>query len=159
MTYPLSSPPAAQLVRAVQNGLAEHPRRAAGAAPERRLGSVTQPAAIGVAGRCGSRDNGGMANKTERSTERTVSLVVVAALLAAAIIQELRKPPDERRWVGKVAGIVPYDLRRPTFRRLLASVWSPDDSRILMPYGFGVGWTVNVGRLVELARRGNGGDV
>jgi hypothetical protein len=30
-----------------------------------------------------------------------------------------------------------------------------------MPYGFGVGWTVNVGRLVELARarRGNGGDV
>jgi len=29
----------------------------------------------------------------------------------------------------------------------------------LMPYGFGVGWTVNVGRLVELARRGNGGDV
>jgi hypothetical protein len=98
-----------------------------------------------------------MANKTERSTERTVSLVVVAALLAAAIIQELRKPSDERRWVGKVAGIVPYDLRRPTFRRLLASVWSPDDSRILMPYGFGVGWTVNVGRLVELARRGNGG--
>ena len=100
-----------------------------------------------------------MANKTERSTERTFSLVVVAALLAAAIIQELRKPPDERRWVGKVAGIVPYDLRRPTFRRLLASVWSPDDSRILMPYGFGVGWTVNVGRLVELTRRGNGRDI
>jgi hypothetical protein len=99
-----------------------------------------------------------MAKKAGRSTQRTISLVVVTALLAAAIIQELNKPKDERQWVGKVAGIVPYDLRRPTFRRLLAALWSPDDSRILMPHGFGVGWTVNVGRLVELARRGNRAD-
>ena len=49
--------------------------------------------------------------------------------------------------------IVPYDLRRPTFQRLLAAVWSTHDSRLFMPHGFGMGWTVNVGRLVQLARR------
>jgi hypothetical protein len=78
--------------------------------------------------------------------------ILALSLLGAAVIQELRKPGDERTWVGKVAGIFPYDLRRPTLQRLTASVWSPDDRRILMPHAFGVGWTVNVGRLVRLVR-------
>jgi hypothetical protein len=75
------------------------------------------------------------------------------------VLQELRKPPDDRTWVGTVAGIFPYDLRRPTLERLTASVWSPDDRRILMPHAFGVGWTVNVGRLARLVRSGSRAEV
>lgn len=78
-------------------------------------------------------------------------LAVSAGLLGAAVAQELRKPASERTWTGKVAGFVPYDLRRPSLRRIVAEYWSPDDPRILMPHSFGVGWGINVGRLVRLA--------
>ena len=47
-------------------------------------------------------------------------------------------------------------------RRFDGSSWRyglPTTRGTLMPHGFGVGWTVNVGRLVELARRGNEVDV
>jgi hypothetical protein len=77
--------------------------------------------------------------------------VAAAGLLAAAIITELRKPSDERTWEGSVAGIVPYDLRPPTVERLRQRVWAPDDERLLMPHFFGVGWTVNIGRLARRA--------
>jgi hypothetical protein len=80
-------------------------------------------------------------------------LILAAGLFVAAVIQQLRQPKDERQWVGKVAKIVPYDLRRPTAQRLLASVWSPDDPRLFMPYGFGVGWTLNLGRVVRLLKQ------
>jgi hypothetical protein len=49
-----------------------------------------------------------------------------------------------------VAGVVPYDFRPPTFARIKSAVWAPDDPRVLKPHAFGVGWTVNVGRLVAL---------
>lgn len=73
------------------------------------------------------------------------------ALLAAAIAKELSKPAADREWVGDLGGIVPYDLRPPTPKRLLSRVWAPDDTRIVTPNGFGVGWTLNAGRLVRLA--------
>ena len=79
-------------------------------------------------------------------------LVVALGFLVTAVIKEFRKPVDGPHRVGKVAGIVPYDFRRPTLRRLIASVWSPDDQRILMPHAFGVGWMINLGRLVRLVR-------
>lgn len=77
---------------------------------------------------------------------------LAVGLLGAAVTQELRKPGGERQWTGKVAGILPYDLRRPTMQRIRQSFWSPEDHRIFMPHAFGVGWTVNIGRLVRLAR-------
>ncbi len=82
---------------------------------------------------------------------KAVPLIVVG-LLGAAVRQELGKPATERDWHGVLGGVVPYDLRPPTLERLLSRVWSPEDPRVLMPNGFGVGWTVNVGRLVRLAR-------
>jgi hypothetical protein len=85
---------------------------------------------------------------------RRVVLVLAVSAFGAAVIQELRKPVSERTWVGELGGVVPYDLRPPTFRRLRSRLWSPDDPRIMMPHGFGVGWTVNVGRLARLARGG-----
>jgi uncharacterized protein DUF5808 len=83
------------------------------------------------------------------------SLVGLAAmvLVAWALLQELRKPAAERTWTGTVAGVVPYDFRRPTLARARQRLWAPDNPRIIVPRAFGVGWTLNVGRLVSLVRR------
>jgi uncharacterized membrane protein len=82
---------------------------------------------------------------------KTTKLVWIAGvgLVAAAIATELRKPAAERTWEGRISGVVPYDLRPPTVERLWQRTWSPDDERILMPHGFGVGWSVNVGRVAR----------
>jgi hypothetical protein len=74
------------------------------------------------------------------------------ALTAAALVQEIRKPADQRTWTGSVAGIVPYDFRIPTVGRVRERMWSPDDERIVMPGVFGVGWTVNLGRVVRVLK-------
>jgi hypothetical protein len=63
---------------------------------------------------------------------------------AAAIYQELRKPPEARTWNGKVAGLVPYDFRIPTIDRLREAYWNPDSDRIFSENVFGVGWAVNI---------------
>lgn len=62
----------------------------------------------------------------------------------AAIYQELRKPEPERTWHGKVAGVVPYDFRVPTFERLRAAYWDPSSDTVFTDRVFGVGWAVNL---------------
>ena len=62
---------------------------------------------------------------------------------AAAIYQELRKPPEARSWNGKVAGVVPYDFRIPTIDRLREAYWAPDNDQVFSEMVFGVGWAVN----------------
>jgi hypothetical protein len=74
------------------------------------------------------------------------------ALAAVAIVEQLRRPADERTWEGTVAGVVPYDFRPPTIERARSRWWSPEEPRLFVPQVFGVGWTVNVGRLVRLVR-------
>jgi hypothetical protein len=71
------------------------------------------------------------------------------AAVAAAVIQELRAPPGERDWRGRLAGVVPYDLRPPTWARLRGAMWAPESPELLVPTAFGVGWTVNVAALGE----------
>lgn len=73
-------------------------------------------------------------------------------LAVSAVVRELRMPRDERTWHGRVAGFVPYDFRVPTLERSRSRLWSPEDGRVLMPTVFGVGWTLNLGRLAALAR-------
>jgi len=63
---------------------------------------------------------------------------------AAAIYQELRKPPEARTWNGKVAGVVPYDFRVPTLDRLREAYWAPDSDQVFSEKVFGVGWAVNL---------------
>jgi hypothetical protein len=74
-------------------------------------------------------------------------------LVLVAIGKELRKPKAERGWHGQIAGFVPYDLRLPTLDRLRSSVWNPDSSRLLTPQPFGVGWSLNLARLLQRGRR------
>ena len=71
-------------------------------------------------------------------------------LLGAAVAAELRKPRGERAWHGKVARVVPYDLRPPTPQRIRDRWWNPEDERLFTGQVFGVGWSVNVGRLARI---------
>jgi hypothetical protein len=65
-----------------------------------------------------------------------------------AIVQELRKPPYERTWHGKVAEFVPYDFRVPTVERLRTTYWNPDGP-LLSSKVFGVGWAPNFGAVTR----------
>ncbi len=75
-----------------------------------------------------------------------VRLVKTLAWLAlfGAVYQELRKPPDQRTWQGKVAGVVPYDFRMPTMGRLRETYWAPESDHVFTERVFGVGWGVNI---------------
>jgi Family of unknown function (DUF5808) len=72
------------------------------------------------------------------------------ALAVTAIIEQLRRPAEERTWEGTVVGFVPYDFRMPTIERARSRWWNPDEPRLFVPQVFGVGWTINVARLVGL---------
>ena len=78
--------------------------------------------------------------------------LAMLAVAAAAVAKELRTEPAQRTWHGVVAGLVPYDFRMPTFERFQARVWNPDDERWVTPRVWGVGWTVNVGRIAAVVR-------
>jgi Family of unknown function (DUF5808) len=82
---------------------------------------------------------------------RFVKLATIA-LVVAAVIEQLRREPDERTWEGTVGGFVPYDFRMPTLERARSRWWNTDDERVFVPQVFGVGWTVNLARLAKLAR-------
>jgi hypothetical protein len=88
--------------------------------------------------------------------ERRVSTVnkywrlALAIIGVIAVIQELRKPHDERTWTGKVADFVPYDFRRPTIERVRSTYWNPDGP-VIAGKVFGVGWSPNFGALARIA--------
>jgi hypothetical protein len=82
----------------------------------------------------------------DQRIKRVVRMVWVG-LVAAAIADALR---NERAY-GELFGFVPYDFRVPTLERLRARTWNPDLGRILTPNTFGVGWTLNLGRVARLA--------
>jgi hypothetical protein len=72
-------------------------------------------------------------------------------LVAAAVIQELRKPSSEREWRGNVFGI-PYTFRPPTMDQVLDAYWAPEDPRIFKATPFGVGWAVNIAGVARQAQ-------
>ena len=82
---------------------------------------------------------------------RFVKLVAFGFVLAA-LIDQLRRDPEERTWEGSVAGIVPYDFRMPTLERARSRWWNTRDDRLFVPQVFGVGWTINLARLARLVR-------
>jgi hypothetical protein len=79
--------------------------------------------------------------------------VVSLALVAAAVTKELRKEPDERTWHGTVVGFVPYELRIPNVERVKERWWSPENPKVIGPRVWGVGWTVNLGRVVAVGKQ------
>lgn len=85
-----------------------------------------------------------------RSRSRKAAAGVGLALIAAAVAQQLRRPPAERDWHGTLGGVVPYDLRPPTPTRLRDSLWAPESEHFWLPRAAGVGWSPNLARVVSL---------
>jgi hypothetical protein len=56
-------------------------------------------------------------------------------------------PETSEPRTGKILG-VPYDLRRPTVARFKERWWNPDEPRLFVPKVFGLGWDVNLARLL-----------
>ena len=83
---------------------------------------------------------------------RDIWRLALAILGVVAIIQELRKPPEERTWHGEVADIVPYDFRIPTAERFRSTYWNPEGP-IIGGKVFGVGWAPNFGALTRIGGR------
>ena len=82
-----------------------------------------------------------MARKKNRFSNFIIS-TLIAVLVGAAIRDQLSRPPQERTWYGTIAGF-PYDFRIPTIEKVRNTFWNPNDSRLLVPQAFGVGWTIN----------------
>lgn len=103
------------------------------------------------------RQESGMGKKSEERPAKRGGLkglitAAAVALTVAAVIKELRTPASERTWHGKVASVVPYEFRPPTLERARERLWDPDADHVLGPRVFGVGWTVNAGKVVAMAR-------
>ncbi len=73
----------------------------------------------------------------------------VLAAVAGAIYTELRKPPEERTWHGRLLGFVPYDFRIPTLDSLRRAYWNPRSPKIFTDRPLGVGWAVNIPTLLR----------
>jgi len=80
-----------------------------------------------------------------------IGRIVGMGLLVAALVKERRTPAEQRTGQGRVAGLVPYDLRRPTLSRYRDALWNADRP-LLVGSPFGVGWTFNAGRLASTLR-------
>jgi hypothetical protein len=78
---------------------------------------------------------------------RRIVRMLWLALVGAAVRDALRRGRSH----GELLGFVPYDFRLPTVGRARERMWNPDASRVLTPITFGVGWTLNLGRLARLA--------
>jgi hypothetical protein len=79
---------------------------------------------------------------------RTIRTLAWVSLIAA-VYQELKKPPAERTWHGKVAGVIPYDFRVPTLERVRSAYWDPDSDTVFTDKVIGVGWAVNIPVLIR----------
>lgn len=75
--------------------------------------------------------------------------LIGTGLVAAALAGELAKPTKDRTWHGRVGGIVPYEFRPPTWKRLKAAWWNPRRPVIASDKFFGVGWDVNLGAVAH----------
>jgi hypothetical protein len=77
-----------------------------------------------------------------------VRMAVIGAV-AGALYTELRKPPSERTWHGRLLGFVPYDFRLPSIDSLREAYWNPRSPRIFTPRPLGVGWAINIPTLLR----------
>jgi hypothetical protein len=103
----------------------------------------------------GSKQHGSKHDRSKHNgggLRRLITLVTLA-LTVAAVVKELRTPEAERTWHGKVASVVPYEFRFPTVQRARERLWDPEAEHVIGPRVFGVGWTVNMGKVVAMVRQ------
>lgn len=68
---------------------------------------------------------------------------VFSGLAAAAVSQELNKPPEDRTWKGTIAG-VPYNFNVPEWTEIVGEYWNPESNSLLTRRVIGLGWGVNL---------------
>lgn len=86
-----------------------------------------------------------MDDKKRRGAKPTdIWRMILAIIGIVAIVQELRKPKEDRTWHGKVGDLVPYDFRMPTVERAKSTYWNPEGP-LFSGKVFGVGWAPNLG--------------
>jgi hypothetical protein len=76
---------------------------------------------------------------------------IVVGLSAAAIGEELKRPPEQREWKGTVAG-VPYNFRPAEWSAIAKEYWDPTSDRIMTPHVIGLGWGVNMAAILARLR-------
>jgi hypothetical protein len=96
-------------------------------------------------------EGGAMIPRLRTELSDLVWIVRSLALLtvAAALYQELRRPPDKRTWHGRLFGFVPYDFRLPTLDRLRQAYWNTGSNKVFTDRPLGVGWAVNLPPLLR----------
>ena len=72
-----------------------------------------------------------------------IRTAIIGSLLGALYV-ELRKPPEQRTWHGRLLGVVPYDFRVPSLDRLRQAYWNPHSPKLFTDRPLGVGWSVNI---------------
>jgi hypothetical protein len=87
--------------------------------------------------------------KKRRPSARDLWRLILLIIGVIAVVQELRKPADERTWHGKVADLVPYDFRKPTVERFRETYWNPEGP-LITSKAFGVGWAPNFGAVKKM---------
>jgi uncharacterized membrane protein len=87
--------------------------------------------------------------KKQQFTARDLLLISgIAILMGLAVREQLKLPPEERTWHGKLFNI-PYDFRPPTLQRLRETYWNKDTARVFVPQFYGMGWSINFYPLVN----------
>lgn len=75
---------------------------------------------------------------------------IYTAFTVGAVVYALRSGQPTGRFLN-----VPYDFRFPTVDRIRDLMWNEDDERVFMPSVFGVGWTLNLFKVIEKFRADN----
>jgi len=70
---------------------------------------------------------------------RNVLIATAAALLGAAVAEELMKPPEQRTWEGRILDLIPYDLRLATPEGFRAAKENPAEAHITLGYRLDLG--------------------
>ena len=89
-----------------------------------------------------------MIRKKIFSPQNIVWSALLLVFVGAAIVDQVRRPPQDRTWYGKIVGI-PYDFRFPTVERIRATFWNRNTPHIFVPQVFGIGWTINLYPLIH----------
>lgn len=87
--------------------------------------------------------------RKRQPTVKDLWRLVILIIAVVAVVQELRKRPEDRTWHGKVANLVPYDFRKPTVDRIRSTYWNPEGP-LVAGKAWGVGWAPNFGAVKRL---------